>query len=117
MAALASALALPAAGCGGEPPAVRAQDGRIRVTLDDFFIEPQRIRSAPGRIRLTATNRGRVGHGLRVIRGEEELAVIRTLLPGASGSAEARLERGDYELVCILGNYEELGMYGTLTVR
>ena len=117
VAALASALALGAAGCGGEPPVVRAQDGRIDVTLDDFLIEPQRVRAAPGRIRLRATNRGRIGHSLRVMRGEEELAVIRTLVPGESGGAVARLERGDYELVCILGNYEELGMYGTLAVR
>jgi hypothetical protein len=115
--ALAVALALPAAGCGGEPPVVRAQDGRVDVTLDDFLIDPQRIRAEAGRITIRATNRGRIGHSLRVMRGDREVAVIRTLLPDAAGTAEARLARGDYELVCILGNYEELGMYGTLTVR
>jgi uncharacterized cupredoxin-like copper-binding protein len=52
-----------------------------------------------------------------VRRGDQELVAIKTLLPGASGSGSARLERGDYKLVCILGNHEELGMYGTLTVR
>ena len=42
---------------------------------------------------------------------------VKTLLPGASGTAAGRLGRGTYDLVCILGNHEELGMYGTLTVR
>ena len=37
--------------------------------------------------------------------------------PGASGTGSGTLQRGTYTLVCILGNHEELGMYGTLTVR
>ena len=40
------------------------------------------------------------------------------MLPGGArrrlGQADAR---GDYKLVCVLGNHEELGMYGTLVVR
>ena len=87
------------------------------MTLDDFSIAPQRIRAKPGRIRFEAVNRGTVGHTLRVLRGDRELAGVKTLLPGASGIASASFEKGDYKLVCILGNHEELGMYGTLTVR
>ena len=51
------------------------------------------------------------------MRGDREVVAIKTLLPGASGTGSGRFERGDYKLVCILGNHEELGMYGTLTVR
>ena len=115
--ALAAAVALPTVGCAGDSPPARARDGRVRVTLDDFSIAPQRIRAKPGRIRFEAVNRGTIGHTLRVLRGDRELAGVKTLLPGASGTATAGLGRGDYKLVCILGNHEELGMYGTLTVR
>jgi plastocyanin len=114
---LATAVALPAAGCADDSPPARARDGRVQVTLDDFSIAPQRIRAKPGRISFEAVNRGTVGHTLRVLRGDREVAGVKTLLPGASGSATGSFEKGDYKLVCILGNHEELGMYGTLTVR
>jgi plastocyanin len=115
--ALAAALALPAAGCADDSPPTRVNDGEATVTLDDFSITPQRLRAKPGRVTFRAVNRGAIGHTLRVKRGDREVIVIRTLLPGASGTAAGTLERGDYKLVCILGNHEELGMYGTLTVR
>ena len=111
------AVAALVAGCADDAPPTRARDGRVSVTLDDFSIAPQRLRARPGRIEFTAVNRGAIGHTLRVRRGDQELVAVKTLLPGASGSAEGRLERGTYDLVCILGNHEELGMYGTLTVR
>ena len=119
-AALAAALAIPAAGCGagaGGNPITRAQDGRVDVELDDFLIDPQRVRAGAGRLTFRAVNRGRLGHTLRVLRGEREAVAIKTLLPGAAAEATGRFERGEYKLVCILGNHEELGMYGTLTVR
>jgi plastocyanin len=104
-------------GCGGEEAPVRAQDGRLDVVLDDFFIEPQRARAAPGRLELHAVNRGRIGHTLRVMRGEREVAAVKTMRPGASGATAVTLKRGEYDLVCVLGNHDDLGMYGTLVVR
>lgn len=89
----------------------------MEITLDDFSIAPQRIRAEPGRLVLEVANAGAVGHTLRVMRGEREVAGVETLLPGAADAATPNLPKGDYELVCILGNHEELGMYGTLTVR
>ena len=116
-AALAVAAALPAAGCADDSAPARVRDGRVTVTLDDFSIAPQRIRAKPGRISFRAVNRGAIGHTLRVMRGDREVAAVKTLLPGASGTGSGTFERGDYKLLCILGNHEELGMYGTLTVR
>jgi plastocyanin len=119
-AVVAAAAALPVAGCEDDAPPERVRDGRVAITLDDFSITPQRIRAEPGRIVFRAVNRGAIGHTLRVIRAhppQREVAAVKTLLPGASGSATATLRRGRYDLVCILGNHEELGMYGTLTVR
>jgi plastocyanin len=115
------AAALVLAGCadgegvGGDGVPVR--DARVTVTLDDFSVAPQRLRAEPGRIEIRAVNRGAIGHTLRVLRGDREVAGVKTLLPGASGTASGTLERGTYDLVCILGNHEVLGMYGTLTVR
>ena len=116
-AALAVAAALPAAGCADGSAPARVRDGRVTVTLDDFSIAPQRIRAKPGRISFRAVNRGAIGHTLRVMRSGREVAAVKTLLPGASGTGSGTFERGDYKLLCILGNHEELGMYGTLTVR
>ena len=116
-AALAAALLVPASGCGDDATPQRARDGRVDVALDDFLISPQRVRAPSGRLSFRAVNRGRIGHTLRVLRGEREVVAIKTLLPGAAAEAGGSFERGDYKLVCILGNHEELGMYGTLTVR
>jgi plastocyanin len=113
----AVALALPAAGCADDSPPERVTGGRATVTLDDFFIAPQRIRAKPGRITFRVTNKGKVGHTLSVQRGDRDVAAVKTLLPGQSAEASGTFTRGDYKLVCILGNHEELGMYGTLTVR
>jgi plastocyanin len=116
-AALAAALALSAAGCADDSPPTRVKAGEATVTLDDFSITPQRLRAKPGRVTFRAVNRGAIGHTLRVMRSGREVVAIKTLLPGASGTGSGTFERGSYDLLCILGNHEELGMYGTLTVR
>src|SRR5205814_8122885 len=107
----------PAGGCTSDAPPAHARAGRVHVTLDDFFITPQTIRARPGRTTFHVTNHGALGHTLRVEQGDRDLAAIRTLLPGQSATTTATFKRGDYKLVCILGNHEDLGMYGTLTVR
>jgi plastocyanin len=112
-----AALAASAAGCQDDSPPTKVRGGSVDVTLDDFFIAPQRIRAKPGRITFHITNRGKVGHTLRVKLGARDVVAIKTLLPGTSATASGTFKRGDYKLVCILGNHEDLGMYGTLTVR
>ena len=112
-----AALAAAASGCADDAPPVQVRDGRVAVTLDDFSITPQRIHAKPGRITFDVTNRGAIGHTLRVKEGDRDVAAIKTLLPGASAQASGVFKRGEYNLVCILGNHEVLGMYGTLTVR
>ena len=87
------------------------------VVLDDFLIAPQEVRAEPGRLTFRARNDGRLGHTLVIRRGERDIARVKTMLPGGSGEASARLRKGSYDLVCILGNHEQLGMYGTLVVR
>jgi hypothetical protein len=110
---VAAALTLGAPACGGGD-AREARGGRIAVVLDDFSLAPQDIRAPAGRVRMAVANRGRVNHTLAV-EGEAQLA--RSLEPGARGALAADLAPGAYRLRCVIGNHEELGMWGTLTVR
>jgi plastocyanin len=52
-----------------------------------------------------------------VLRGSREVVGGKTLLPGTTATEAGTFARGDYKMVCILGNHEDLGMYGTLVVR
>jgi plastocyanin len=117
LAVAAAAFAAPASGCTSDAPPAQARGGRVAVALGDFYIAPQKIRAKPGRITFTITNRGAIGHTLHVKQGDRDVAAIKTLLPGASATTSGAFKKGDYKLVCILGNHEVLGMYGTLTVR
>ena len=104
-------------GCGGAEPAASARDGRIAITLDDYFISPQEVRARTGRITFAVTNRGRVGHNFRVRDEDGERVQVTTLLPGDSATEPADLPRGEYTMVCTVANHEELGMSGRLIVR
>ena len=114
-AALLAAVVL--AGCGGAEPVSAARDGRVAITLDDFFISPQEVRARAGRITFAVTNRGRLGHNFRVRDEDGERVQVTTLLPGDSATEAADLPRGAYTIVCTVANHEELGMSGRLTVR
>ncbi len=117
LAATALLLAVPAGACGGGPP-VEARGGRVAVVLDDFSIAPQRIDAAPGRLGVRVSNQGRINHTLVLRRGAREAGrLARSLKPGRRGALAAELRRGEYRMICVIGNHEELGMSGTLTVR
>jgi plastocyanin len=112
---LLAAAALP--GCGGAEPAVQARAGRVAIVLDDFLIRPQNVRATAGRITFAVTNRGRVGHNFRLLRGAGEPLQVTTLLPGDSRAESVTLAPGDYTMACTVANHAELGMTGTLVVR
>ncbi len=75
-------LAVPAAGAprsrwwsavpwrhAAEPPAVRANDGRIAIAMRDFRFEPQRLRPRGGP-HLRAAQRAGFAHTFRVVGKE-----------------------------------------------
>jgi plastocyanin len=117
IAVIAAALALAAPACRDQPKPVRAEGGRLSVALDDFLVRPQNVRAEVGRLTVEVVNRGAIGHNLHIRKGRRDLLEVPTLLPGRRARASGRLARGGYKLVCTVGNHEELGMYGTLTVR
>lgn len=117
LAVLAAASLALWAGCGSSEPAARASGGRVAVVLDDFRFKPQAVVAKAGRLTFELRNRGRLAHSFRLRRAGRPVAQVPSLLPGASRTATFTLRRGNYRVFCALANHEELGMYGTLTVR
>lgn len=115
-AAILAALAATLAGCG-EQPATRVEGRTLRMSLEEYRFVPQVVRAQAGRLTIVARNRGVLAHNVGVGRGRFVRASTPTLHPGESGSVTVTLERGDYRLVCTVGNHDDLGMYGTLIVR
>jgi len=109
--------ALALAACGGSGAAVRASSGHFEVTLDDYLIRPQNLRVPSGEETVTVTNRGRLGHTLRIrTRTGRNVLAFQTLQPGESKTRSFKISRGTYTMYCVLANHEELGMHGTLVV-
>jgi uncharacterized cupredoxin-like copper-binding protein len=116
--AIAAALAaLAVGGCGGPGPATEVRGGRVEIVLDDFLIRPQQLRARAGEVTFTVRNRGRLGHNFRVRDRDGEPVEVTTLLPGETATKTVTLDRGEYKMLCTVGNHEQLGMTGRLVVR
>ena len=116
---LVAALTIGLAGCWGGETAV-LKERVVTVTLDDYAIMPQDISVREGRIRFVASNAGRLTHNLRIEdleEGTEPLGGTDTAQPGDTVRTTVDLAPGTYRLRCSLANHDDLGMYGTLTVR
>jgi uncharacterized cupredoxin-like copper-binding protein len=122
MAVLGAAAAM--AGCGGEPAAVAVSGNTLRVTLDEYRIQPQNVRMKAGRIHLVATNTGQLTHNLVVEQISDDPTKQKvygrtdTAHPGQTVHEQAplTLKPGRYRLACTISNHENLGQYGELTV-
>jgi hypothetical protein len=114
-----------AAGCGGEPAAVAVPGNTLRVKLDEYRIQPQNVRMKPGRIHLVAINEGRLTHNLVVesITDDPTKQVVYGRTDTAHPGQTVRerdpitLKPGRYRLADTIGNHENLGQYGELTVE
>ena len=104
-------------GCAQAPEEQRVRGGRVTIAQVDFRFQPQHIRAERGRLTISAVNRARLAHTLRIVRGARERVRVTSQLPGGRTTVTARLRPGEYRMVCALANHEELGMYGTLEVR
>jgi len=89
----------------------------IEVNETEFSLDPANITlDQPGTYAFRAVNGGNAVHSLE-IEGqgiEEETATIQ---PGQSAELEVNLDPGSYKLYCPVGNHEERGMVGTVTVE
>ena len=114
-----------AAGCSGEPAAVAVPGNTLRVKLDEYRIQPQNVRIKAGRIHLVAVNEGRLTHNLVVesITDDPTKEVVYGRTDTAHPGQTVRerdpitLKPGRYRLADTIGNHENLGQYGELTVE
>ena len=110
------------AACGADDDPARTvtapANAKLQVVADEYSFDPEAIVLAgAGTLTLTLRNEGAVAHNLRVFRGDEDIGGTPTFRAGGSESARVNLEHGSYELVCTVGDHEELGMTGTLRVN
>ena len=113
-----------AGGCGDDDDepgrTVTANPGDIvDVVADEYSFDPETIvMKGPGAFKVSLDNRGSLAHNLRVLDGARELGGTPTFVGGEARTGVVRIqEPGEYRLVCTVGDHEELGMTGTLTVK
>lgn len=127
-------------GCNAEPATVTDNDAVLRLKLDEYSITPQNLRviatSVPMELKIVATNVGRLTHTVKVERiakddapDSEGVPAPSLTVDGSPGNAAPGevvrtlperpilLEPGEYRLVDTIGNHENLGAYGTLTIE
>ncbi len=121
--ALLGAAALLAGCGGGAADPVTDRDGTLRLTLDEYRIEPGAIKVRAGRIRIVARNEGELTHNVKVEEATDEEGATPidfggtdTMQPGETAAKTVRLFPGTYRLVCTIGNHENLGQYAELVV-
>ncbi len=89
----------------------------IEVQETEFRLDSSEITlDRSGTYVFRAVNSGTVGHALEV-EGEGIEEETEEIPPGESTELEVNLEPGTYELYCPVGNHEERGMTGTVTVQ
>lgn len=119
----AAIASLALAGCGASR-VTHVRGHELELTLTEYQISPHGTSVPAGRLRIVAHNRGSLTHNLELERGTLDsgarpvIAVIHTLLPGASRAVvTGPLAPGKYMLVSSVGDQTTLGMAATLVVR
>ena len=90
----------------------------LTVSETEYALDPADPSVEAGTVTIEATNDGEIAHSLEVEgpSGEEELP--EDLQPGDSGTLEVDLsEPGTYKWYCPIGNHEQEGMVGEITVK
>ncbi len=89
----------------------------IEVQETEFSLDPSEITlEEPGTYVFRAVNSGNAVHALE-IEGEGIEEETEEIEPGESTELEVNLDPGTYKLYCPVGNHEERGMTGTVTVQ
>jgi uncharacterized cupredoxin-like copper-binding protein len=121
------ALVLVLAGCG-DGDTFSSDRPILRLTLDEYRIVPQDVVVKPGRMKFVVRNAGRLTHNLVIqippktpdAKPEQLTPTSRTatMQPGQTAEPiKVTLRPGEYRLVCTIANHDDLGQFGTLTVK
>jgi plastocyanin len=88
----------------------------VALTETEFKIDPAAVEvDEAGVVEFKVENAGSVTHALEV-ESEDLEEETEDIAPGESATLKVELERGTYELYCPIGDHEEQGMTGELTV-
>jgi plastocyanin len=135
VAILAVAASIGLAACGGDDDdedtsaattpttaqtgAAGGGDGEtVDVTATDFKFDPSDPTVAPGEVSFDVTNDGEAPHNLEVEGPTGQAELPEDLQAGDSGEFSVDLsEPGTYRFFCPVGNHEDLGMVGEVTVK
>lgn len=134
VAVLAVAASLGVAACGGDDDddgdtaatatettgATGAAGGgeTVDVTMTDFEFDPKDPTVKPGEVTFDVVNDGETLHNMEVEGPSGEAELPEDLQPGDSDSFSVDLsEPGMYRFYCPVGNHEDLGMVGEVTVK
>ena len=120
-AVLLALIAPVVAACGGEESDGTTDVGgasaaqTAEVSASDFEFDPSDITAEAGEITFVLTNDGDSPHALEIEgNGVEEES--ETVDPGETTRLTVDLDEGRYEVYCPVGDHEDGGMTGTLTV-
>jgi uncharacterized cupredoxin-like copper-binding protein len=121
--ALAAAV-LVLGGCGDDG-VLRTDRPQVKLTVDEYRIVPQNVSITAGREKFVVRNSGRLTHNLVIqvppdTPDGKPVLVDRTttMQPGQTAAPiKVTLTPGEYRLVCTIANHDDLGQFGTLTVR
>ena len=89
----------------------------IEVVGDEYSFDPETIVTTPGTLSILLRNEGTLAHNLKVFEGDREIGGTPTFQAGRERGAIVQLFRGEYDLVCTVGNHADLGMVGKLRVE
>jgi uncharacterized cupredoxin-like copper-binding protein len=111
------------AGCG-DGKEVAASGSTVRVTVDEYRLQPQRIRVRGPRVVLVLTDNGILTHNLKVFSTTEFdaedkpilLGGTKTAHPGETVTGVVDLPPGRYRIACSIANHDDLGEHGELIV-
>ena len=115
------------AGCGGgddgggdakaRTETVPAGKALHEVAREYSFNPKDVVVERAGTLRIVLDNKGSLAHNLKVLKDGKELGGTPTFQGGKPRAGTVSLKPGTYEMVCTVGNHEQLGMKAKLTVK
>jgi uncharacterized cupredoxin-like copper-binding protein len=115
--AIALALALGVAACGGDDAAGDVEPSAVlEVEGGEMYYEPDRLVAIAGEVTVTLDNVGIVEHDF-LIEEMGDLDVVGMVDPGQSATGTVELEPGTYTVYCSVPGHRNAGMQATLEVR